>query len=47
MLVPLYYIRYDAFSKLSVPPKRLDDAIDAFHQLAQNPQILIAILGWY
>ena len=45
MLVPLYYIRYDAFSKLSIPPRRLDDAIDAFYQLAQNPKILIATLG--
>lgn len=43
LLVPFYYIHADSFSKL--PTKRLDDAIDAFHQLAQNPKILTATLG--
>lgn len=43
LLVPFYYIDAGAFSEL--PTHRLDDAVDAFHQLGQNPKILTATLG--
>ncbi|VDH95461.1 Hypothetical predicted protein, partial [Mytilus galloprovincialis] len=43
LLIPFFHIDAGAFSEL--PTHKLDDAIDAFHQLGQNWQILTATLG--
>lgn len=43
LLIPFYFINAGAFSQL--PTRRLEDAIDAFHQLGQNWKILTATLG--
>ncbi|CAG2235018.1 Solute carrier family 35 member F6 [Mytilus edulis] len=40
LLIPFFHIDAGAFSEL--PTHKLDDAIDAFHQLGQNWQILTA-----
>ncbi|CAC5373631.1 Solute carrier family 35 member F6 [Mytilus coruscus] len=43
LLIPFFHIDAGAFSEL--PTHKLEDAIDAFHQLGQNWQILTATLG--
>lgn len=43
LLIPFYYINAGAFSKL--PDNRLENALDAFQQMANNWKIALATLG--
>lgn len=43
LLIPFYYINAGAFSKL--PDHRLENALDAFQQMANNWKIALATLG--
>ena len=44
LLIPMYFISVPAMSQ-DDPNHRLENAIDAFHQMKDNPIILIATLG--
>lgn len=44
LLIPFYFIRLCAI-RIDIPDCRLEDAIDAFHQLGNNPIIVIATVG--
>jgi drug/metabolite transporter (DMT)-like permease len=44
LLIPMYFIHIPAMSK-DDPYHRLENALDAFHQMFDNPIILIATLG--
>uniref|UniRef100_A0ABM0M1P0 Solute carrier family 35 member F6-like n=1 Tax=Saccoglossus kowalevskii TaxID=10224 RepID=A0ABM0M1P0_SACKO len=43
LLIPFYYIPAGQLSTL--PEHRLEDAIDAFYQMSNNPQLILAVLG--
>lgn len=44
LLIPMYFIEIPELSKLD-PDNRIENVIDAFYQLINNPYIITATIG--